>query len=639
MDGSQLGGFIRYLRRITDGGAEGTSDGTLLQRFVQQRDESAFAALVDRHGPMVLGVCRRVLRDPHDAEDAFQATFLVLAHKSRSIGRPQAIASWLYSTAQRTALRAKFQRGRRRARESVLDDLPAPETTEDLAWHELRPALDEEVSRLPRKYRDAVVLCYLQEKTYTEAAKVLGLADGTVSSRLARARDLLRKRLLRRGLALSSSLLVALLSQHALSAAVPSALRDATTRAVWKLAAGQAVLAAATTPSVATLTAGVLKAMFLTKLTTIGMVLVLGAVCAGSALVVHARAVGDRQRPAQAEETVAKTPPAAGDKKAKELPDPAERWLKAAQRPGLSAREKAAYEQIAKLHLLAIERPPHLMPPDQTDFLTDGNEPTDVLYRMGLDVLPQLAEALDDVTPTKTATVIRPELLRAGEEGKKRVWLVNEVVARLIVKLAARDFVTDREQEPKFPPDLRDLNLLGIRDLNAQPGTAADFKKAVLDWYAANRKKSLAERKIDDVNDRWFPNRFEAIRWLAENKSAAGRRAIEKRVDAVLEEARNSDDSMIHFELADCALALGKIGDKESLPKVRAVCRYLTDDDRYVGGGAGPAPHRFLEAFLGLALLGEKDEALRELKAIYVKRANLMQAEDVQECLDKARKW
>jgi RNA polymerase sigma factor (sigma-70 family) len=218
MDGSHLSAIVRYLRRITEAGAEGTSDGQLLQRFVNQRDEAAFDALLDRHGPMVLGVCRRILRDAHDADDAFQATFLVLVHKARSIGRPQAVGSWLYSIARRTAWRAKVARNRLRAQESVLDDSPAPETTEELAWHELRPVLDEELGRLPRKYRYAVVQCYLQEKTYAEAARALGLAVGTVSSRLARARDLLRKRLLRRGLALSSSLLVAILSQRALSA-------------------------------------------------------------------------------------------------------------------------------------------------------------------------------------------------------------------------------------------------------------------------------------------------------------------------------------------------------------------------------------------------------------------------------------
>jgi RNA polymerase sigma factor (sigma-70 family) len=288
MSGSRLGGLLRYLRRVSD--AEGTGDAQLLQRFVRDRDEAAFAELVDRHGPMVLGVCRRVLRDAHDAEDAFQATFLVLAHKARSISRPQALGGWLHCVARRTALRARLGRGRLRTQESVLDDLPAPGTTEDLAWHELRPALDEEVNRLPRKYREPVVLCHLQEKTYAEAAKDLGLAAGTVSSRLARARDLLRKRLARRGLTLSSGLLVGLLSQRALSAAVPGALRDATTRAVLRWATGQAILAGATTESVAALTAGVLRTMFLAKMRfVLIVVLALGVVAFGLGAGMYAR--------------------------------------------------------------------------------------------------------------------------------------------------------------------------------------------------------------------------------------------------------------------------------------------------------------------------------------------------------------
>jgi RNA polymerase sigma factor (sigma-70 family) len=289
MPASPLSEFIRYLRRISGAGdTEKAGDGELLERFVRRRDESAFETLMARHGPMVLGVCRRILGDPHDADDAFQATFLVLAHKAASVGRPQALSSWLYRIAQRAAVRAKVARNRRRARESVLDDLPAGESVEEFAWHELRPVLDEEVNRLPRKYRDVVVSCYLQEKTYTEAAKDLGLAAGTVSSRLARARDLLRKHLLHRGLALSSSLLVTLLAQQALSAAVPSALRTITTQAALPIAVGQTVLTELVAEPVAALTKEVLKAMFVTKLRMTGLVLlVFGILGAGAGVVTH----------------------------------------------------------------------------------------------------------------------------------------------------------------------------------------------------------------------------------------------------------------------------------------------------------------------------------------------------------------
>lgn len=372
--------------------------------------------------------------------------------------------------------------------------------------------------------------------------------------------------------------------------------------------------------------------MFLTKLTTIGTVLVLGALCAGSALVVHARAVGVRQRPTPEDQTVAKTPPAAGDEKAKEPPDLAERWLKAAQRPGLSAREKAACEQIAKLHLCEFEQVTWVSFAGWKPGV-EANESVNALLQMGFDVLPQLAEALDDTTPTKTVTTSYSSRFPKGAGGYKKVWLVNEFVGRLIFQIASHDFVLDPKADG-FPP--------GIRDLNTQPHSAVEYKKAVLDWYAANPKKSPAERKIDDVNDLWFRNRFDALEWLGENKIAAGRRPIEKRIDALFDEARTQENSLLWSELSACGLALGKIGDKEALPQVRAVCRFLTHDDRWATGGAGPNPDTLFEAAHGRALLGEKDEALRELEGVLEKHPDRYQGgreKEFRDELDKARRW
>lgn len=301
MNDGKMGAVIRHLQN-TAAGADAATDKQLLQRFTHHRDGPAFATLLERHGPMVLGVCRRILRDLQDADDAFQATFLILVHKANSITRPQALASWLYHTALRTALRAKTRRDHRRNQESVLDDLPAAEATEDLAWHEMRPALDVEVSQLPRKYRDAIVSCYFQEKTYTEAAKNLGLAPGTVSSRLARARDILRKRLSQRGLTLSAGLLITLLSRSALAAAVRGTLREAATAAAVRLVTGQATLAAAATPSVSILTLEVIRTMYWTKL-KFGALVVLGAICAGAAAVCHNRIAVGQEGPSRAEAT------------------------------------------------------------------------------------------------------------------------------------------------------------------------------------------------------------------------------------------------------------------------------------------------------------------------------------------------
>jgi RNA polymerase sigma factor (sigma-70 family) len=208
-------------------GAERT-DEELLARFVTSGEESAFAELVRRHGPMVLGVCRRVLNAEHDAEDAFQATFLVLARRARAIHKREAVGSWLYGVAYRIAARARSDAARRRKHEGQVGPVVGHDPLEALAWRELRPVLDEELARLPAKYRNPLVLCYLEGLTNTEAAQQLGWTKGTVSGRLARARDLLRGRLARRGLALTSAILAALLAQNTAVAAVPVGLQTAT---------------------------------------------------------------------------------------------------------------------------------------------------------------------------------------------------------------------------------------------------------------------------------------------------------------------------------------------------------------------------------------------------------------------------
>jgi RNA polymerase sigma factor (sigma-70 family) len=262
MAAGELRKGIERLRRALpppDGG--GLSDGQLLGRFVAGRDEAAFAALVRRHGPMVLGVCRRVLRDGHDAEDAFQATFLVLARKAAALGQREAVGSWLYTVAFRAALEARAANARRRARERQVGEMPQPEMAppEPQDW---RPLLDEELSALPEKYRAAVVLCDLEGRPRKEAARLLGLPEGTLSSRLAAARRLLAGRLARRGVALSGAALAGAIAGGA-SAQVPAALVWGTARAAALVAAGQ--LTAVATPA-AGLTREVLKAMFIAKL-------------------------------------------------------------------------------------------------------------------------------------------------------------------------------------------------------------------------------------------------------------------------------------------------------------------------------------------------------------------------------------
>lgn len=239
--------------------------GALLERFAVRRDEAAFAALVEMHGPLVLGVCRRVLSDPHDVEDAFQATFLVLAHKAGSIRRPDLLGNWLHGVARRVAVRARARTARRRAREQPgAEQFALARSDGDADRRELGSVLDEEIGRLPEKYRRPVVLCYLEGRTEEEAAHDLRWTPGMVRGRLARARDLLRSRITRRGLSPTGASLGAILPLEAASSAAPPQLAMATVQSAITFATGRAAAAGAV--PAAALAQGVLTAMFLTRL-------------------------------------------------------------------------------------------------------------------------------------------------------------------------------------------------------------------------------------------------------------------------------------------------------------------------------------------------------------------------------------
>lgn len=262
---SQMSEVIQHLRRtVLLGEGAGLTDGQLLEDYISRRDEAALAALVRRHGPMVWGVCRRVLRNHHDAEDAFQATFLVLVRKAVSIASRELLANWLYGVAYRTAVKAKAMAVKRRGRERQVTEMPEPAIAEQERWHDLYPLLDEELSRLPDKYSAVIVLCDLEGKTRKEAARQLGCPEGTVGGRLARARGMLAKRLARRGVVLSGSALAAVVSQNGASGAVPASVVSSTIKAASLFAAGQA--AGMISVKVAALTEGVLKTMLLKKL-------------------------------------------------------------------------------------------------------------------------------------------------------------------------------------------------------------------------------------------------------------------------------------------------------------------------------------------------------------------------------------
>jgi RNA polymerase sigma factor (sigma-70 family) len=356
-----MGSLIDSLRRaVLAGGKADLTDGQLLEDFIRRRDEAAVAALVLRHGPMVWGVCRRVLPNHHDAEDAFQATFLVLARKAASVVPREMVGNWLYGVAHQTALKARATTAKRQARERQVKQMPEPAAMpEPDLMHDLEPLLDQELSRLPNKYRVAIVSCDLEGKTRKEAARELKIPEGTLSTRLRTARAMLAKRLAQRGVALSGGALAAVLSQTGASAGVPNAVVSATIRAASLAAGGQASAAGVVSPKVAVLTEGVLKTMFLDKLkAVIAVVLVLGFLVTGASVETYRTVAAQSATPAP---PIAEERPATPQKQAqKQEKEPFTAWGKevGGLQAGLGLRsgEQRAYSHGETVNLVVRVR-------------------------------------------------------------------------------------------------------------------------------------------------------------------------------------------------------------------------------------------------------------------------------------------
>jgi RNA polymerase sigma factor (sigma-70 family) len=299
---------IQHLRSalLPRDGADLT-DGQLLECFVSRRETAALEALVRRHGPMVWGVCRRILCNHHDAEDAFQATFLVLLRKAASVKPREMVGNWLYGVARQTALKARTTAVKQRTRERHEMNMPDPPVKEPDLSDDWQRCLDQELSRLPDKYRVAIVLCDLEAETRKEAARQLGVPEGTLAGRLTRGRAMLAKRLARHGLPVTGGALAAVLSRQVPAAGLSTSVLSSTIKAVTRIAAGKTPATGLVSAKVAALTAGVLKAMLLNKLKT-GMsvlLVVLGLVAFGGGLYLHR---------AEAQQGPAAMPPVAEDR-------------------------------------------------------------------------------------------------------------------------------------------------------------------------------------------------------------------------------------------------------------------------------------------------------------------------------------
>jgi RNA polymerase sigma factor (sigma-70 family) len=282
--------FSEFLRRLTRQiGAEnlvGHSDRQLVERALAGRDETAFEAIVYRHSAMVYRVCWRVLQHPHDAEDAFQATFLILAQKLRSLRKHASLASWLHGVAHRVAVRAKTQSAARRRRESAIP-LPDSIPPDDMTWKEIRSVLDAQLNRLPDKWRLPLILCYLEGRTQDEAASQLGWSKSTLRRRLHKARAALSRRLTKRGIIWSAALSAVLFSDCIASAAPAPAHVAATVVAASDVVAGNAVATVAPA-TVAALAEGVLKTMLSAKIKIATVfLLVVSVVATGAGMLVY----------------------------------------------------------------------------------------------------------------------------------------------------------------------------------------------------------------------------------------------------------------------------------------------------------------------------------------------------------------
>jgi RNA polymerase sigma factor (sigma-70 family) len=302
MSNGQLDNVLRHIRRAVAARQAGElPDRELLGRYVAGQDETAFTAIVERHGGLVLGVCRRILRHEHDAEDACQATFLVLARKAGTIRKGDALASWLHGVAGRIARKLHADARRRSSDEVRAADVAGPDTTGDVSWREGLAVLGEELSRLPASYRAALTLCHLEGRRQDEAARELGCSLGALCGRLVRARECLRKRMARRGVALPAALAGAVLVAEPAGAALPPALAVRTIKAAAALRSGQG-LARVIPARVATLTEGALTTMSVSRVKTVAALLLLSAglvVAAAGAL--RATAQGEKEIPKAAE--------------------------------------------------------------------------------------------------------------------------------------------------------------------------------------------------------------------------------------------------------------------------------------------------------------------------------------------------
>ena len=311
---------------------------------------------------------------------------------------------------------------------------------------------------------------------------------------------------------------------------------------------------------------------------------------------------------------------------------PVNRWTKKALQANLSPLQKAAYEQLGQVHRCELSQGDNPGPPYELDQPVPGSpKAVTNLHDMGLDVVPILTEALDDITMTKTVS--------EGHSGQHYTHQVNDIVVRLITRICERTFVLGVEPEPQQKV---------IDEVIGKPELAPQFQKVILEWYKVNRPKTQLERKLADVDDSFFRNRFDAVEWLGRAKEAKGVPVIVKHLEGRMAEAEPMGDTLKESELSECAFALGQIGDKGGLAVVKRVCDLFSTEmakDRWGKGhkiGGSGEIHDLFEAYHGLALLGEKEAAVKALTRYFeINHGGLdvPSQREFTERLEKAANW
>jgi RNA polymerase sigma factor (sigma-70 family) len=490
--------FARMVGRIRKwaGAAEADrlADQELLRRYVRSNDEAAFACLVRRHGPLVLGLCRRILRHEQDAEDAFQATFLVLARKARAIRRRQAVGSWLCGVAFRVATKLRASQARRQAREGPLGDEAPAATAEDWTWREVQTVVYAELDKLADKYRAPLLLCCVQGRTRDEAARQLGWGLGVLRGRLDRGRELLRARLVRRGLSLAAApLALGLAGQASAAPAIPLALLSSTVKAAL-VAAPTTAAAGIISPQAAALAQGVLQAMFLNKVKSLAVGLVALALVGGGVGLVSQRTSAQSGGPsasAAAQDRPASGRRAGGETDVRKLQEEVERLrreLEQTRSELLAAlRENVALRARTQVATTPDNRPPvylnqfvtgpkagekKLVRPLQTQVISPDGKRMAVATKGGIDLVDMargqiLARVLLDVGPV-SGLAFSPDgkILAGGVHDSVRLW--DAATLREIRRFSLPNPVTG----VAFSRDGRDL------DIQEADGTHHEFDLA-----------------------------------------------------------------------------------------------------------------------------------------------------------------